>query len=136
MASNDWKQALISPTNSWALSFSDILVKPLKSVNRIVTCSKFLASARPFSLSSSATSEGRIFSSSLSERSFSFSIAFFAFLIYNGYRNDDLFQMIFFSVVEATFYQYSIMSAIRNVYEYNKQDNFFKRIKLSLSTTF
>ena len=65
-----------------------------------------------------------------------FTNALFALLIYNGYRNNDLFQMIFFSVIEVTFYQYSIMSAIRNVYEYNKQDNFFKRIKLSLSTTF
>lgn len=62
--------------------------------------------------------------------------AIFGFLIYNGYRNDDLFQMIFFSIIEVTFYQYSIMSAVRNVYEYNKRDDFFKRIKISLSTTF
>lgn len=62
--------------------------------------------------------------------------ALFAFLIYNGYRNDDMFQMVFFSLVEVVFYQYNIFSAVRNVYDYNSREPFYRKIRLQLSASF
>jgi len=43
-----------------------------------------------------------------------FTNALLGFLIYNGYRNDSTFQMILFSVIELSFYQYSIIGGIRS----------------------
>jgi outer membrane protein assembly factor BamD (BamD/ComL family) len=46
------------------------------------------------------------------------------YLIYDGYRDRDKFRMILFSVMELSFYQYSLFSAVSNVYEYNSRSNF------------
>jgi len=59
MLSKGSKQVLISSTSSSARSFSEILVKPLKSENKIVTLSNTLASAFPFSFNSFAISDGK-----------------------------------------------------------------------------
>jgi len=58
------------------------------------------------------------------------------YLIYNGYRNKNYYQLVFFSVVGATFYQYSVYSAVKNVDEYNRGADFLKSVKLSIGTSF
>lgn len=54
------------------------------------------------------------------------------YLIYDAYRDRNRFRMILFSLVEFSFYQYSIFSAINNVYEYNSKDEFYKTVRLGL----
>lgn len=68
---------------------------------------------------------------------FSFlSNALLLYLIYDGYRDDNKFRMIFFSVMEFSFYQYSLYSSVRNVYEYNSRKEFQKDMKISAQKTF
>lgn len=59
-----------------------------------------------------------------------------AFLSYDGYRARNNFRMIFFGVAGLSFYQYSIVSAVNNVDEYNSRDGFIKRLRISLSREF
>jgi len=65
-----------------------------------------------------------------------FSNALFIFLIYQGYASGNIFQMVFFSFVELSFYQYSIYGGIRSVYEYNRRDEFTKQVKVQIGKTF
>lgn len=67
-----------------------------------------------------------------------FTNAFFSFMIYNGYRLHDTFQMVFFGIAEAIVYQYNIFGAVRAADEYNgKRDrDFFKRVRLEMSVPF
>ncbi len=58
------------------------------------------------------------------------------FLIYDGVRDDNKFRMIFFSVMEFSFYQYSLFGAVRDVYEYNSRDSFYKSVRLSVRRRF
>lgn len=59
-----------------------------------------------------------------------------ASLAYRGYRKDNNFQMVFFSVLGFTFYQYSIVGSVKSVYEYNGNSAFQKKIKMSLTKEF
>jgi outer membrane protein assembly factor BamD (BamD/ComL family) len=61
-----------------------------------------------------------------------------AFMIYNGYRLHDPFQMVFFSLAGAAVYQYNIFSSVRVVKDYNEKidRDFFKKVKLGISSSF
>ena len=68
---------------------------------------------------------------------FSFlSNAFFLYLIYNGVKTDNMYQVFFCSFVELSFYQYSIYGAMREVTHYNSRENFYQKVRLGISTDF
>lgn len=60
------------------------------------------------------------------------------FMIYNGHRLHDTFQMVFFSLAEVVVYQYNIFGAVRAVDEFNKKRNhdFFKKVQLGITASF
>ncbi len=58
------------------------------------------------------------------------------YLTYDGFRDDNDFRMIFFGLTGLTFYQYSLYSAVRNVYEYNSREGFYRNVRLSARTHF
>ena len=62
--------------------------------------------------------------------------ALLIFMIYDGAVTGNRTQMIFFTVLEVSFYQYSIYSAINNVREFNSRKNFFKGVRLDIGTEF
>ena len=64
--------------------------------------------------------------------------ALFSFLIYDGWRNHNTFQMVFFSLAEATVYQYNIWSAVRGVDDYNRRQNdiFSRKVRLAITAPF
>ena len=57
-------------------------------------------------------------------------------LIYHGYINDNIYQMVLFSVMELSFYQYSIYGGVQSVYNYNSRKDFQKQIRLGLEQRF
>jgi len=57
-------------------------------------------------------------------------------LIYHGYRNDNIYEMVLFSVLELSFYQYSIYGGVRSVHEYNSREKFRREIRLGFSEKF
>ncbi len=61
-----------------------------------------------------------------------FTNAALVYLFYDAYRDENKFRMLIFGVSEFAFYQYSLYSAVSNVYEYNSRDNFYKSVKLCL----
>ncbi len=67
-----------------------------------------------------------------------FTNALCVFMIYNGYRLHDTFQMVFFSLAEVVVYQYNLYGAVRAVDEFNKKRNndFFKKVQLSITASF
>ncbi len=58
------------------------------------------------------------------------------FLIYDAWRDDNSFRMLVFGAAELAFYQYSVYSAVRNVYEYNSREAFFKSVRLAFPVRF
>ncbi|HNR87377.1 MAG TPA: outer membrane protein assembly factor BamD [Spirochaetota bacterium] len=58
------------------------------------------------------------------------------YLIYDAAVHRDTFRMVFFGLLELSFYQWSIISAVNNVYEYNYPEDFRRGIRLSLSKRF
>lgn len=58
------------------------------------------------------------------------------YLTYDGYRDRNTTQTVIFGFAELIFYQHSLYSSIRNVYEYNSSDAFLKSVKLSLTEEF
>ncbi len=60
------------------------------------------------------------------------------FMIYNGYRLHDTYQMVFFGLAEAVVYGYNLFSAARVVNEYNaKRDrDLFRRVQLGITASF
>ncbi|HPS86635.1 MAG TPA: hypothetical protein PLY36_07810 [Spirochaetota bacterium] len=56
--------------------------------------------------------------------------------IYDGYKKKNQFQMIFFSVIEFSFYNYSIVGSVKSADEYNKNSDFKKEVLLGFKTTF
>jgi len=58
------------------------------------------------------------------------------FLAYDGYRKDNKFQMIFFSVMEFSFYNYSIAGSVKSAYEYNEAGSSGKEFLLGFKTVF
>jgi hypothetical protein len=65
-----------------------------------------------------------------------FSNALLIFLIYNAVRRDNTFQIVCFSLLEASFYQYSLYGAMRSVREYNGSEEFYRRVTLSFGASF
>jgi tetratricopeptide (TPR) repeat protein len=67
-----------------------------------------------------------------------FTNALCVFMIYNGYRLHDTFQMVFFSLAEVVIYQYNIFGAVRAVDEFNKKRNrdFFNKVRLGITASF
>ena len=58
------------------------------------------------------------------------------FGIYNGYKRDNKLQMIFFTVIEFSFYNYSIVGSIKNADEYNKRNDLRKEAQAGLQIYF
>lgn len=58
------------------------------------------------------------------------------FLAYDGYRRGNTFQLIFFSVMEFSFYNYSIVGGIKSAYEYNHSSSEKKEILAGIKTGF
>lgn len=62
--------------------------------------------------------------------------ALLIYLFYDGYKDKNKARMIIFGLSEFSFYQYSLYSSISNVYEYNSNEQFYKKIRLSASKEF
>lgn len=56
--------------------------------------------------------------------------------IYDGYKKRNRFQMIFFSVIELSFYNYSIVGSVKSADEYNKHIDSPKDVLLGVKITF
>jgi outer membrane protein assembly factor BamD (BamD/ComL family) len=56
--------------------------------------------------------------------------------IYDGYKKKKQFQMIFFSVVEFSFYNYSLVGSIKSAHEYNENKDFKKELVLKFKSEF
>ncbi|TAL35269.1 MAG: hypothetical protein EPN93_10745 [Spirochaetes bacterium] len=58
------------------------------------------------------------------------------YLIYDAYRDDNRFRMAVFGLAEFSFYQYSVISAINNVYQYNSREPYYRTVRLSMQEHF
>jgi tetratricopeptide (TPR) repeat protein len=56
--------------------------------------------------------------------------------IYDGYKKNNKFQMIFFSVIEFSFYNYSIVGSVKSADEYNRAEDFKKEVLMGIKTSF
>jgi len=56
--------------------------------------------------------------------------------IYDGYKKKNQFQMIFFSVIEFSFYNYSLVGSIKSAHEFNEGENFKKELILGIKSEF
>lgn len=56
--------------------------------------------------------------------------------IYDGYKKKNQFQMIFFSVIEFSFYNYSIVGSVKSADEYNRAEDFKKELFMGFKTAF
>lgn len=56
--------------------------------------------------------------------------------IYDGYKKEKKFQMIFFSVLEFSFYNYSVVGSVKSADEYNKTGGLKKEALLGFRTSF
>ena len=56
--------------------------------------------------------------------------------IYDGYKKKNQFQMLFFSVIELSFYNYSIVGSVKSADEYNENSDFKKEVLLGFKTAF
>lgn len=67
-----------------------------------------------------------------------FTNALCVFMIYNGYRHHDTYQMAFFGLAGGILYGYNLFSAARVVNEYNgKRDReLFRRVRLGITASF
>ncbi len=59
-----------------------------------------------------------------------FTNAALLYLFYDGYRDRDRLRTIVFGIAELSFYQYSLFSAVQNVYEYNGSRNFDNSVRM------
>ncbi len=58
------------------------------------------------------------------------------FLIYNAVRTGNTVQIVLFSLMEVSFYQYSLYGAMRSVREYNSSGEFYRGVVLSFGASF
>jgi len=56
--------------------------------------------------------------------------------IYDGYKKKNRFQMIFFSVIEFSFYNYSLFGSIKSADDFNKAEDSKKEFLLGFKTNF
>ena len=57
-------------------------------------------------------------------------------MIYDGYRKKNEFQMIFFSIIELSFYNYAIIGSIQSAHEYNDSASFKREVIMGIKKTF
>ncbi len=55
----------------------------------------------------------------------------FLYLIYDAWRDDNKFRMAVFGFAGFTVYQYSLVSSVRNVHEYNSREPFQRSVRLA-----
>jgi len=80
---------------------------------------------------------GHFYTGHIARGIFSFlSNAIFISLLANAIIVKDYYQVVIFSLVEATFYQYSLFSSIREVKEYNSKERYYKGVRLSIDFAF
>lgn len=60
----------------------------------------------------------------------------FIYLIYDGYKKKNDLQMIFFSLVELSFYNYSIIGSIKSAHDYNSSESFKKELVMGIKKEF
>jgi len=60
----------------------------------------------------------------------------FIYLAYDGYRDDNKYKMILFSIIELSFYNWAIVGSIRSAHEYNDNGKFTEEIVLRIKTPF
>jgi outer membrane protein assembly factor BamD (BamD/ComL family) len=65
-----------------------------------------------------------------------FTNAFLIAVIADGIIRGNVFQWVFFGLLELSFYQYSIYGAQNSVHEYNSRDKFISRMKLHFEYNF
>ncbi len=58
------------------------------------------------------------------------------YLIYDGYRDGDVFRTAFFGFLELSFYQYSLINGVRSVHEYNSHSEYYRTLRMSVETHF
>ncbi len=58
------------------------------------------------------------------------------YMIYDGYRKKNEFQMIFFSIIELSFYNYAIIGSIQSAHEYNDSASFKREVIMGIKKTF
>lgn len=59
-----------------------------------------------------------------------------AVMAYRGHQDNDNFQLVFFGFMGFTFYQYSLVSAVLNVYEYNSNNELKQAIRAAVQHRF
>ena len=62
--------------------------------------------------------------------------ALLIFLAWDGYRDGNRSQMVFFGAMEFIFYQYSLAGGINSVHEYNSRENFYRKVRLGITVDF
>lgn len=67
-----------------------------------------------------------------------FTNALCGFMIYNGYRRHDTYQMVFFGCAGALVYSYNLFGAVRAANEYNERRDrkFFNTVRLGITASF
>lgn len=58
------------------------------------------------------------------------------YLAYDGYRNDNMFQMVMFSFIELSFYNWAVTGSILSAREYNDNGRFTDEINLRIKVPF
>lgn len=58
------------------------------------------------------------------------------YLAYDGYRDGNMYKMVIFSVIEFSFYNWSLGGSILSAYQYNDNKEFSKEILLHIKTPF
>lgn len=58
------------------------------------------------------------------------------YLIYDGYTDGDMFRAAFFGFIELSFYQYSLITGVRSVHEYNSDREYYNTLRMSVETRF
>jgi hypothetical protein len=80
---------------------------------------------------------GHLYTEKYSTGAFSLGMnAALIYLIYDGVRDRDKFRIILFSILEFSFYQYSLFSAMGNVREYNSRESFYDNVRLGIKKQF
>ncbi|MGQ9842211.1 MAG: tetratricopeptide repeat protein [Spirochaetota bacterium] len=118
-------ESLVSEAIQFAKAFNDYQKRPKKKVWLSVTGSLVFPGF------------GHFYAGNYSIGILSFiSTATCAALAYRGYAHDNNFQLVFFGLAGFTFYQYSLVSAVTNVYEYNTDTQLKESIRLSVLKRF
>ena len=58
------------------------------------------------------------------------------YLIYDGYTDGDMFRAAFFGFIELSFYQYSLLTGVQSVHQYNSNTDYYNTLRMSAQTRF